>query len=288
MSMFIKINDYQKYLLDQEVDVFLESMNENMVDGAIGKAVNFVKRAMKLGEWQSIFKKIWTNFAKSGPKLLVPFIMALMSSCNLSMGDIEKELNSDTKYAAIISPKQILDEIAKNNKSDGTSSKAKRSDTLGYDKPMAQGEYPTSGGMDEFLKALAYKESRGIPTATNGKYVGLYQIGDLAFKDIGSDMTVAKFHQMDGKWSIEEQNETIKKVLAKNKQYLGKYYTDYLGKKIKGVTITKAGLLAASHLVGFSKVKEFLKTEGKSDAKDGNGVMLSNYLSLFSKFNVDV
>ncbi|MCK9417553.1 peptidoglycan-binding protein LysM, partial [Candidatus Dojkabacteria bacterium] len=71
----------------------------------------------------------------------------------------------------------------------------------------------------------------------------------------------------------------------KNKQYL-KNYSDYVGKTINDIEITWSGLLAAAHLGGQKHVKDFLKSNGKKDFADANGVEISVYLKEFSGYKL--
>ena len=49
--------------------------------------------------------------------------------------------------------------------------------------------------------------------------------------------------------------------------------SDYIGETIKGVTVTKSGMIAAAHLGGARSVKLFLTSNGKLDKAD----VLGNY-----------
>jgi hypothetical protein len=151
-------------------------------------------------------------------------------------------------------------------------------------------------GIDAFLNKLAYKESsnnwKSIRYYTkNGKkypgYVGKYQFGNTAFKDIKSDIRVDDFHKNPKIWSENQQDADIIKLLKNNKHYLRGYYK-YIGETIKGIQITESGLLASSHLVGNKSVKKFLSSGGKIDPKDANGVKCSDYMKAFSGYYLSI
>jgi len=151
----------------------------------------------------------------------------------------------------------------------------------------------------EFLNALAERESSnnwkaskgGFIKTKSGKlnkvdYVGKYQFGYYAFKDIGKEPIYHEdFKKNPNIYTESEQDKDMIKLLKKNKHYLRKYLY-LIGKEIKGIKITESGLLAASHLVGNEKVKKFLETDGKIDYKDGNGVPCSSYLKKFAGYKI--
>lgn len=156
----------------------------------------------------------------------------------------------------------------------------------------------------DFLKKLAHKEStntwdtvRYVKRKSDNKripaYVGKYQFGDMAFRDIKSNIRVSDFAKNPNIWTEEQQDKDILKLMSNNKHYLRKRYgfkgyEYYLGKKINGVEITESGVLAAAHLVGNKGVKTFLKTNGKIDPVDGNGTPCSKYLKIFSGYKLNI
>jgi len=132
---------------------------------------------------------------------------------------------------------------------------------------------------EEYARRISTHESGGDPSAVSksGLYIGLYQIGDLALKDIGwRGVTVRKFRKNPEIFTQEDQLEALEMITAKNRVYLKKYITLYAGREVHGYKITTAGILAAAHHIGARKVKEFLKT-GKV-SKDGNGVKMTLFL----------
>ena len=58
------------------------------------------------------------------------------------------------------------------------------------------------------------------------------------------------------------------------------------GKSIKGIKLTKSGILMGAHLVGARKAKKFFNSNGKIDPVDGNVVHVSKYISMFSGYDV--
>lgn len=156
----------------------------------------------------------------------------------------------------------------------------------------------------DFLKKLAFKEStntwdtiRYVTRRRDKKrvpaYVGKYQFGNMALRDIKSDVRVSDFAKDPSIWTEEQQDRDILKLMKNNKHYLRKKigfkgYQHYLGKTIKGVKITESGIMAASHLIGNSGVKKFLKTNGKTDPIDGNKTSCSKYMKIFAGYELSI
>jgi len=161
-------------------------------------------------------------------------------------------------------------------------------------------EVETLKPYSDFLKKLSFKESsnnwKSIRYIKRGKrkiakYVGKYQFGDLAFKDIKSKIRVHKFLKNPNIWPESQQDKDILKLLNNNRHYLRKRgrfkgYKYYIGKVINGINITESGILAASHLVGNKSVRKFLLSNGKIDIADGNGTKCSHYLKEFSGYKI--
>ena len=156
----------------------------------------------------------------------------------------------------------------------------------------------------EFLDKLAFKEStntwdtvryvtrrkdkKGIPA-----YVGKYQFGNMALRDIKSHVRVADFAKDPSIWTEDQQDKDIIKLMKNNKHYLRKKinfkgYQHYLGKTINGVEITESGVMAASHLIGNRGVKKFLRSNGEDDPIDGNGTSCSKYMKIFADYQLSI
>jgi len=154
----------------------------------------------------------------------------------------------------------------------------------------------------KFLTKLAFKESSNTwdtvqyVTKNDKKipvYVGKYQFGNIAFRDIKSKVRVKDFAENPNIWSEAQQDKDILKLLKNNLYYLRhtkwfKGYQHYLGQTINGVEITKSGLLAASHLVGNKSVRKFLKSNGEKDVADGNDMKCSDYMRIFSGYELPI
>jgi hypothetical protein len=141
----------------------------------------------------------------------------------------------------------------------------------------------------KFLDSISERESSGDPESVNSLgYMGKYQFGKIALKDINVEVDLEKFKKDPKIWPEKKQDAAMLSLLFKNKKYLGKYYTQYNGKKVGGIKITHSGMLAASHLLGASNVKKFLQTGGEHNPADGYGTKLTEYLDKFGGYDLDI
>jgi hypothetical protein len=157
----------------------------------------------------------------------------------------------------------------------------------------------------EFTKMACERESRGKYNVANEfKYLGKYQMGKIALRDIGySDAridsmqsTVYTILNSKGKklyyfdinvFPPSEQEIAICKYFHKiEKRYLKKDIEKYVGKTIDGVYITKAGILGAS-MLGCGYVNQFLKSNGKKNPTDAYGTSVKSRLLMFQDFELN-
>jgi hypothetical protein len=150
--------------------------------------------------------------------------------------------------------------------------------------------FPTSNDIikvedrtEEFMDRIAFLEGSCNPRAISpsGSYIGKYQFGKLAFAEVGHRIEIRKFKKNPAIFPEYKQDELFLKLCKANKTYLDKEIEKYSGKKMKGIRITKAGILASAHLIGQKWVKRFLKSNGRIDKADGNGKKCSDYMREF-------
>jgi hypothetical protein len=104
----------------------------------------------------------------------------------------------------------------------------------------------------------------------------------LGFKKI----TLKRFRSNPNIFPRELQATALKVLIGVNLIYL-KDYEHYKGDTIKGIKITKSGMIAASHLGGAGSLKKFLNSGGRVNKKDAFGTSLSDYLRKFSSYDID-
>lgn len=142
--------------------------------------------------------------------------------------------------------------------------------------------------LDKFISFLGFYESRNNWKIVNTLgYLGEWQFGYAARKQVGyGHITKSKFKRNPWIWPREHQEIALKRYLIQNQKTLIRLniYYQYLHSTIKGIYITKSGLLAASHLGGAGNVIIFLNTKGENDFADANGTKISDYLQKFNNY----
>jgi len=159
-------------------------------------------------------------------------------------------------------------------------------------KPKIEKQY--RGDINDFLNLLAFKESSGnwkkirySKKTGNPVYIGKYQFGKIALEDLGVNPDIIlQFKDNPNVFPPKMQDNLVKKLLNKNRKYLGDNYLSYDGKTVGGINVTESGLLAASHLRGALAVKKFIDSNGKIDLSDANGTKVSDYMKYFGGFNI--
>ncbi len=156
--------------------------------------------------------------------------------------------------------------------------------------------------LDEFLAINAHLESRNTPNVANrAGCFGLYQMNKYALTELGfSEKKINKmlrsikikendiFCTFDTThFGVNKQREMIEEYLFKiQTHYLKHSINKYVGKKIGGVKITRAGILSASFL-GYLNVAKYLQSNGRINYRDGNGHTIKQRLSVFSEKEVE-
>lgn len=152
---------------------------------------------------------------------------------------------------------------------------------------------------EEFKDMNSKLESRGRYNISNRfKYVGKYQFGKIALLELGYDeewidsLQSSVYFELNSKgkkrWFFDikifpprEQEKAICKYYHKiEKRYMKKDIKKYVGKKIDGVYITKAGIIGAS-MFGCGNVHKFLESNGNVNFRDGNSVSVKSRLVHF-------
>jgi hypothetical protein len=140
---------------------------------------------------------------------------------------------------------------------------------------------------NEFLEKLAWRESRNQWKIYKGSYIGKYQIGKLALKEIGMDsISIEKFKSNPEHFPESLQDKTVIELINKNRYYLRNYINKYSNSYVHGVYITESGILGAAHLVGQKNVKEWLDSKRNPLIKDGNGTTAKSYFEMFANYSI--
>jgi len=125
--------------------------------------------------------------------------------------------------------------------------------------------------------------------------VGIYRFHPNEFKYIGYTLPVI-FHKWTGKYGIRSLEDFKKSQLVQEiafRESLAQIWEDlkdyqhYEGQNIKGIKITKSGILTAGFYIGRKHLKEFLRTSGEYDIQDKNQIRCSDYIQKFAGYDID-
>lgn len=133
-----------------------------------------------------------------------------------------------------------------------------------------------------FKEALGFKESQGKYYKVNTLgYLGKYQFGE-------STLQTLRIYNTDHFLNSPSLQE---KAFIANCNYnywlLKDEIKKYDGTVVKGIEITKSGMIAAAHLAGAGSVKKFLrnKNSGRKIA-DAYGTEIEDYFKQFANYDV--
>jgi hypothetical protein len=154
-----------------------------------------------------------------------------------------------------------------------------------------------------FFTALAHRESDNNPRKINKfGYIGKYQFGEEALVALGyyyKDDT--KKNDWKGQWTGKDgvfskedflnnsfiQDKAAKELSSSNWDVATRNNLDsYIGKRINGALITKAGIVAGMHLKGAQSVIDFIKSS--QDSQDAFGTSVHTYMKKFSVYQVSL
>jgi hypothetical protein len=139
-----------------------------------------------------------------------------------------------------------------------------------------------------FINDLGYRESHNNWLSVNriGCF-GEWQFAESTLRYLGfRHITLRKFKKDPGIFPRELQAEALRTLIRVNLIYL-KNYEHYIGRTVRGIQVTRSGMVAASHLGGAGSLKKFLDSGGRVNRKDAFGTCVSEYLEKFSGYEID-
>ena len=124
--------------------------------------------------------------------------------------------------------------------------------------------------LEQFLHHMAERESDNTPRAIN-KFgmMGKYQFHPSTIKVLGFKITKKQFLN-----NPELQDSVMVAYLRSNNKELNPLITKYENKVVKGVKVTRSGILAAAHFAGSDNVKIFFETGDMLGKTDANGTSI--------------
>ena len=174
----------------------------------------------------------------------------------------------------------------------------------------ARPEVARRGDLNAFKTALAGRESGGKYYIENRYgFLGKYQFGTQALMDLGYIGRDGKWTGKDGVRSAEDfkrspqAQERAMDLWVKQKLRGVKKFERYVGQTIKGIPITRSGLVAGAHLVGTGGIEAFFDSNkcrrphgkgGKNAPRcnsagipvDGNNTPITEYMRKFAGYSM--
>lgn len=139
--------------------------------------------------------------------------------------------------------------------------------------------------IDSFRYLLGYLESGNRYVIDNGSHIGAYQFGDAALRNVGlGHITRAKYLKNPNVFPDSLQDWAVIQLALENQKLMyskGIDLNKYVGKRIHGIKVTKGGILAAAHLIGWYDCSNYLSTWGRVNSADANGTHASDYMKKF-------
>lgn len=139
-----------------------------------------------------------------------------------------------------------------------------------------------------FVNDLGFRESGNNWLSVNciGCF-GEWQFAESTVQFLGyRDVTLRKFRADSSIFPRELQRKALESLIKVNLSLL-KDYEHYIGDTIRGIAITKSGLIAASHLGGARTVKLFLASNGRVNKEDCLGTSVGDYMRSFGSYELD-
>ena len=116
---------------------------------------------------------------------------------------------------------------------------------------------------------------------------GDWQVAESTLWYLGyRKVTLKKFKSDPAIFPREMQVKALKVLINVNLIYLIDY-EHFIGDTIRGVVVTKSGMIAASHLGGAGSLKRFLNSNGRVNKRDVLGTSIYEYLRKFNDYDLE-
>jgi hypothetical protein len=139
-----------------------------------------------------------------------------------------------------------------------------------------------------FINDLGHRESGNNWLCINSiGCFGEWQFAESTLQYLGfRKVTLKRFKANPYIFPREMQADALRALIRINLVYL-KDYERFKGDSIKGILITKSGMIAASHLGGAGSLQKFLNSGGRVNKADVFGTSISDYLKRFSAYELE-
>ena len=136
--------------------------------------------------------------------------------------------------------------------------------------------------VEKFLMHMAKRESNNIATVVN-KFgmLGKYQFDPRTIKMLGFKITSNQFLT-----NPRLQDSIMLANMRTKNRALSFIINKYDGKIVKGIKVTRSGILAAAHLAGPQNVIDFITNSDWDGRTDANGTSVREYMTTFSRYKI--
>lgn len=142
--------------------------------------------------------------------------------------------------------------------------------------PMSE---PTQ--VEKFMRKVAIIESDNNHRVVNEfGMMGKYQFSPSTVRALGFRVSNEKFLS-----DPKLQDTVMLKYMRENHRELAPLIRKYDGKYVKGIKVTRAGILAAAHFSGSGGVVNYFNSSGVG-VTDARGTSVKKYMSEFSNFSL--
>ena len=165
--------------------------------------------------------------------------------------------------------------------------------------PIKADAFSDSDYVDEygdFLYAIGKSESGNSYSATNGQYLGYWQMGKVALQEAGFMDSSGSWTELAASFGVTDQASFLESeegqdyaVLAYHKRIY--YYArnmgidDYIGTDVGGVTMTFAGMIVSAHALGVGGLKKLI-VNGTSGST-GNDAVALRYMENYGVYEIE-
>lgn len=132
--------------------------------------------------------------------------------------------------------------------------------------------------VEVFMDKIAQIESDGNYKVVN-RYgmLGKYQFSPTTIKGLGFNISKTMFLN-----NTHTQDTVMLAYMRVNYKNLKTLIERYEGKKINGVRISRATVLAGAHFAGSEGMRNYLVSNGTAATTDGNGTTITKYMTHFN------
>lgn len=132
-----------------------------------------------------------------------------------------------------------------------------------------------------FMRRVAMIESGGNHRVTNEfGMMGKYQFSPSTVRVLGFKVTKQQFLQ-----NPHLQDTVMLAYMKANHRELEPLINKYDGKVVRGIKVTRAGILAGAHFAGSHGVRQYLNGSGPN-ITDARGTTVGKYMAYFSNFQL--